>query len=122
MAPDVTGREWSMQYKGCNYDPAILLEGELHGKGCWSLVFKTRIRWNPMTSPNLFFFHCHVMALGLANSAFLFVVLKKSQWNNLILSAFFCDLILSGLRWIKRVHNKVTFAQIEEGFDCKLAL
>lgn len=47
---------------------------------------------------------------------------KKSQWNNLILSAFFCDLILSGLRWIKRVHNKVTFAQIEEGFDCKLAL
>lgn len=79
MAPDETGREWSMQYKGCNYDPAILLEGELHGKGCWSLVFKTWIRWNPMTSPNLFFFHCHVMALGLANSAFLFVVLKKAN-------------------------------------------
>ena len=28
MVPDVTARELSTQYKGCNYDLAILLEGE----------------------------------------------------------------------------------------------
>lgn len=40
-----------------------------------------------MTSLNLFFFHSHVMACGLANSAFLFVVLKKLMEQSYQLSS-----------------------------------
>lgn len=124
MALEVAAGSWACAMKAGAVTLPSFLKGrspQLYGKGCWPLVFKTRIRWNPVASPNLFFFHCHVMvALGLASSVFFFfsICCIKNRWlNNLILSAFPCDLIPHGLRRIKRVPNKVRFAQTEEGFD-----
>lgn len=122
MALEVAARSWARVSKAGAVTLPSFLKGrspQLYGKGCWPLVFKTRIRWKPVTSPNLFFFHCHVMALGLASSVFFFFICcnKNSRSNNLILSAFPCDLILHGLHWIKWVPNKVRFVQTDEGFD-----
>lgn len=74
MVPDVAAQELSTQYKGCNYDLAVLLEGEKPPATQEGLLvfwyLKHGSGGTKRHPPNLFFFHCHVMALRLANSDF----------------------------------------------------